>query len=96
MVSVFIDTFIVLNLTVFAILTTGVLDSGKEGDCFNTTCFYEKFWFSRGYFCGSLSLFLCLFYNIRMAFFRKSQCRIFIWKKNLEKFIHYLCLFLLL
>ena len=27
-VSVFIDTFVVLNLTVFSILTTGVLDSG--------------------------------------------------------------------
>ena len=31
MISVFIDTFIILNLTVFSILTTGVLDSGKEG-----------------------------------------------------------------
>ena len=30
MISVFIDTFIILNLTVFSILTTGVLDSGKE------------------------------------------------------------------
>ena len=31
MISVFIDTFIVLNLTVFSILTTGVLSSGKDG-----------------------------------------------------------------
>lgn len=31
MVSVFIDTFIILNLTVFSILTTGALSSGKDG-----------------------------------------------------------------
>lgn len=29
MISVFIDTFIVLNLTVFSVLTTGAMDSGK-------------------------------------------------------------------
>ena len=31
MISVFIDTFIVLNLTVFSILTTNSLSSGKDG-----------------------------------------------------------------
>lgn len=31
MISVFIDTFIVLNLTVFSILTTDSLNSGKDG-----------------------------------------------------------------
>ena len=31
MISVFIDTFIVLNLTVFSILTTDSLSSGKDG-----------------------------------------------------------------
>lgn len=31
MISVFIDTFIILNLTVFSILTTGSLASGKSG-----------------------------------------------------------------
>ena len=31
MISVFIDTFIVLNLTVFSILTTDSLNSGKAG-----------------------------------------------------------------
>ena len=39
MISVFIDTFIILNLTVFSILTTGVLDSGKEGTALTQVAF---------------------------------------------------------
>ena len=39
MISVFIDTFIILNLTVFSILTTGVLDSGKEGTALTQAAF---------------------------------------------------------
>lgn len=31
MISVFIDTFIILNLTVFSVLTTGAMSSGKNG-----------------------------------------------------------------
>ena len=31
MISVFIDTFVILNLTVFSVLTTGALESGKNG-----------------------------------------------------------------
>ncbi|MDO4261734.1 MAG: sodium:alanine symporter family protein [Eubacteriales bacterium] len=31
MISVFIDTFVILNLTVFSVLTTGAMASGKEG-----------------------------------------------------------------
>ena len=39
MISVFIDTFIILNLTVFSVLTTGVLDSGKNGIALTQTAF---------------------------------------------------------
>lgn len=39
MISVFIDTFIILNLTVFSVLTTGVLDSGKDGIALTQTAF---------------------------------------------------------
>ena len=42
-VSVFIDTFIVLNLTVFSILTTGVLDSGENGIALTQTAFTTGF-----------------------------------------------------
>lgn len=43
MISVFIDTFIILNLTVFFILTTGVLDSGKEGTALTQAAFTKGF-----------------------------------------------------
>ena len=43
MISVFIDTFIILNLTVFSILTTGVPDSGKEGTALTQAAFTKGF-----------------------------------------------------
>ena len=43
MISVFIDTFIILNLTVFSILTAGVLDSGKEGTALTQAAFTKGF-----------------------------------------------------
>ena len=43
MISVFIDTFIILNLTVFSLLTTGVLDSGKEGTALTQAAFTKGF-----------------------------------------------------
>ncbi len=43
MISVFIDTFIILNLTVFSILTTGVLESGKEGTALTQAAFTRGF-----------------------------------------------------
>ena len=36
MISVFIDTFIVLNMTVFAVLSTDALATGKGGIAFDT------------------------------------------------------------
>ena len=43
MISVFIDTFIILNLTVFSILSTGVLDSGKTGVALAQAAFSTAF-----------------------------------------------------
>lgn len=43
MISVFIDTFIILNLTVFSILTTGVLDCGKKGTALTQAAFTTSF-----------------------------------------------------
>ena len=43
MVSVFIDTFIVLNMTVFAVLSTGALESGKAGIALTQTAFSSVF-----------------------------------------------------
>ena len=43
MISVFIDTFIILNLTVFSVLTTGALGSGKEGTALTQYAFSTVF-----------------------------------------------------
>lgn len=57
MISVFIDTFIILNLTVFSILTTGALDSGKEGTALTQAAFSTAF----GGF-GDIFIAICLFF----------------------------------
>ena len=43
MISVFIDTFIILNLTVFTILTSGALSSGKDGIALTQEAFVSNF-----------------------------------------------------
>ena len=57
MISVFIDTFIILNLTVFSILTTGVLGSGKDGTALTQAAFMTSF----GNF-GIIFVAVCLFF----------------------------------
>ena len=41
MISVFIDTFVVLTLTVLTILTSGVLESGKQGTALTQAAFVQ-------------------------------------------------------
>ena len=43
MLSVFIDTFVILNLTVFSVLTTGALESGKNGTALTQAAFMRGF-----------------------------------------------------
>ena len=43
MISVFIDTFVILNLTVFSVLTTGALESGKTGTALTQAAFMKGF-----------------------------------------------------
>lgn len=57
MISVFLDTFVILNLTVFSILTTGVLDSGKTGTALTQAAFVSNF----GGF-GDIFIAICLFF----------------------------------
>lgn len=57
MISVFIDTFIILNLTVFSVLTTGVLDSGKDGVALTQAAFTTSF----GSF-GDIFVAICLLF----------------------------------
>ncbi|MBR5508602.1 MAG: sodium:alanine symporter family protein [Lachnospiraceae bacterium] len=57
MISVFIDTFIILNLTVFSILTTGALESGKSGTALAQYAFSTVF----GGF-GDIFIAICLLF----------------------------------
>lgn len=57
MISVFIDTFIILNLTVFSVLTTGALESGKNGTALTQAAFMRGF----GNF-GIIFVAICLFF----------------------------------
>ena len=57
MISVFIDTFIILNLTVFSVLSTGVIDSGKSGVALAQAAFTTGF----GSF-GDIFVALCLLF----------------------------------
>lgn len=57
MISVFIDTFIILNLTVFSVLTTGALNSGKEGTALTQYAFTTVF----GGF-GDIFIAICLLF----------------------------------
>jgi len=57
MISVFIDTFIILNLTVFSVLTTGALESGKDGTALTQYAFCTVF----GSF-GDIFIAICLLF----------------------------------
>ncbi len=57
MISVFIDTFIILNLTVFSILTTGAMSSGKDGTALTQAAFTMEF----GSF-GDIFIAICLLF----------------------------------
>lgn len=57
MVSVFVDTFIILNLTVFSIMTSGVLSSGKDGTALTQAAFVSQFGGA-----GDIFVAVCLFF----------------------------------
>ena len=57
MISVFIDTFIILNLTAFSILATGVLGNGETGIALTQSAFMDMY----GSF-GDIYVSVCLFF----------------------------------
>lgn len=57
MIGVFIDTFVILNLTAFVILTTGVLPSGKTGAELSQFAFSTLY--GKG---GSVFVAICMFF----------------------------------
>lgn len=57
MISVFIDTFVVLNLTVFSVLTTGAMSTGKSGIALTQAAFSTSF---KGF--GDIFVAICLLF----------------------------------
>ena len=57
MISVFIDTFVILNLTVFSVLTTGAMSTGKDGIALTQAAFMMKF---NGF--GDIFIAICLLF----------------------------------
>lgn len=57
MISVFIDTFVVLNLTVFSVLTTGAMETGEGGIALTQAAFSTSF---KGF--GDIFVAICLLF----------------------------------
>ena len=56
MISVFIDTFVILNLTVFAVLTTDAMSSGKDDTALTQAAFMQSFETLVLFYCDSPKL----------------------------------------
>ena len=96
MMGVFIDTFIILNLTVFSVLTTGAMASGKDGIALTQTAFITSFgsW-------GDIFIAICLLFfafstilgwhffgkiNAEYLFGKKCGKNIFSYRNSLYNF----------
>ena len=82
MVSVFVDTFVVLNLTVFSILTTGVLESGKEGTALTQAAFMTSFQSFGDIFVAICLLFFAFSTILGWHFFGKINVEYLFGKKG--------------
>ena len=81
MISVFIDTFIILNLTVFSILTSGVLDSGKQGTALTQAAFSTLFGGFGDIFVAVCLLFFAFSTILGWHFFGEINARYLFGKK---------------
>ncbi len=82
MISVFIDTFIILNLTVFAILTSGVLGNGKEGIALTQSAFTGAFGSFGDIFVSVCLLFFAFSTILGWHFFGEINARYLLGKKG--------------
>ena len=84
MISVFIDTFIILNLTVFTILTSGVLSSGKEGIALTQEAFVSNFGGFGDIFVAVCLLFFAFSTILGWHFFGEINVRYLFGKKAVK------------
>ncbi len=84
MISVFIDTFIILNLTVFSILTSGALSSGKEGIALTQGAFVSNFGSFGDIFVAICLLFFAFSTILGWHFFGEINVRYLFGKKAVK------------
>ncbi len=84
MISVFIDTFIILNLTVFSVLTTGALDSGKDGIALTQAAFSKNFGSMGDIFVAICLLFFAFSTIIGWHFFGSINVKYLFGKKAMK------------
>lgn len=84
MISVFIDTFVVLNLTVFSILTTGALSSGKGGVALTQEAFSTGFGSFGDIFVAICLLFFAFSTILGWHFFGEINVRYLFGKKAVK------------
>ena len=84
MISVFIDTFVVLNLTVFSILTTGALSSGKDGVALTQEAFSTGFGSFGDIFVAICLLFFAFSTILGWHFFGEINVRYLFGKKAVK------------
>ncbi|WP_270840083.1 alanine/glycine:cation symporter family protein [Peptacetobacter hiranonis] len=95
MVSVFIDTFIILNLTAFSILTSGVLDSGKEGIALTQTAFVNTFGSSGDIFIAVCLLFFAFSTILGWHFFGRINVKYLFGQKAVKIYSLIVILFII-
>ena len=84
MISVFIHTFIILNLTVFSILTSGALSSGKEGIALTQEAFVSNFGSFGDIFVAICLLFFAFSTILGWHFFGEINVRYLFGKKAVK------------
>lgn len=96
MISVFIDTFIILNLTVFSILTTNSLNSGKVGIGLTQFAFSSSFGSFGDIFIAVCLLFFAFSTILSWHFFGAINFQYLFGKKSLKIYSFIVCFFIIL
>ena len=96
MISVFIDTFVVLNLTVFTILTSGAMATGKDGIALTQEAFVSNFGGFGDIFVAVCLLFFAFSTILGWYFFGETNVKYLFGEKAVKPYIVLVCAFIIL
>ncbi len=96
MVSVFIDTFIILTLTAISVLCTGAMDSGKTGPALAQQAFVNTFGSSGDIFIAVCLLFFAFSTILSWHFFGAINIEYLLGKKSVKIYSIIVVLFVIL